>query len=78
MDKLIEVYLTLNFEELYKVCNQYAAKGEEQSTPSQLNAAITFEKVKNLKVQELEQIGKEFLKTYKQKIEQIFKEIRMS
>lgn len=69
--------MNLNFEGLYQLCNQYAVKDDEKSTPNS-SSSINFDKVKNVKASDLEQIGKDFLKTYKSKIEQIFKEIRAS
>jgi len=76
MEKLIETYLTLNFEELYKLVYPFTPDGQEESSKKAQEDLVTKDSVKHLKAAELESMGKDFLKNYKQKVEQIIKDIR--
>lgn len=76
MEKLIETYLTLNFEELYKLVYPFTPDGQGDSSKEAQEDLVTKDSVQHLKAAELESMGKDFLKNYKQKVEQIIKDIR--
>lgn len=76
MEMLNTLYLTLNFEDLYKLAHKYTSDGQEESSKKAKEDLVTKETVSHLKPADLEQIGKDFLKTYKSKVEAIIKDIR--
>ena len=63
MEKLINVSLNLNFEDLFKISSQFIAKETEDENIG-INL-FTDEKLSQINSQDLEKVGKEFLKSYK-------------
>lgn len=76
MEMLITLYLTLNFEDLYKLSHKYTSDSHDDSSKKAKEDLVTKDTVSHLKAADLEQIGKDFLKTYKSKVEAIIKDIR--
>ena len=69
MEKLIAIYLNLNFEEFFKVSSRFVREDEEEEK-------INVGSVQSLQAKDLEKICNEFLKSYKSKTESIIKDIR--
>lgn len=63
MEKLINVSLNLNFEDLFKISSQFISKETEDENVG-INL-FTDEKLSQINSQDLEKVGKEFLKSYK-------------
>ena len=76
MEMLITMYLTLNFEDLYKLAHKFTPDAQEESSKKAKEDLVTKATVSHLKAADLESIGKDFLKSYKQKVEAIIKDIR--
>lgn len=78
MEDLIKVYLTSNFGELYNLSSQFIqteTDGSSKPAGPKINL-FTPEKLQDINADDLERIGKDFLKNYKPKIDNIIKDIR--
>lgn len=75
IEALIEIYLTINFRDLCELSKRFI-KNEDDASKSQKEDPMTPENLTSLKASDLEKIGKEFLKTYKQKTDGVIKDIK--
>lgn len=72
------MYLTVNFGDLNTLTSQFIQTDAESGSKaaSQKQSLFTADKLQSIKAEDLEKTGKDFLKTYKEKIDHIKKDIR--
>ena len=75
---LIDIYLTINFKGLFELSKQFIKNESDPESSSIMEDPMAPENLKAVKPSDLEAIGKDFLKSYKQKTEGIIKDIRHS
>ena len=54
MEMLITLYLTLNFEDLYKLSHKFTSDGQDENQKKAKEDLVTKETVKELKASDLE------------------------